>query len=191
MTIKLAYWISAACLVLLSQASGEPVTSNAEASEYVLPSWGNGAPDLVITLAGDWKQEANKGPDFDVHWLSGLGGSLGIYVGHNPKDIETTAATAKTNLLVGGKQIGFLVTPSKDGQKTQAIVDHFFKGCSGQGVSDLKLHIMINGTTQKFMTAVQDGLKTLKPKNIANKVPEDTHGSQARRSSALTFMPEK
>ncbi|MCX7002766.1 MAG: hypothetical protein NTV22_05760 [bacterium] len=48
----------------------------------------------------------------------------------------------------------------------QAIVEHFFEGFSGSGVSDLKLHIMINATTPGFMDSVRQGLATLKPRNI-------------------------
>ena len=176
-TMKFGHTMRTALIFLALAVRGlaENVTTNAKPTEYVLPSWGNGASEIVITLPGDWEQKTNKGPDFDVHWLScPLGGSLGIYVGHNPKTIARTADTTKTNLMVGGSPIIFLVTPIGDGIKTQAIVDHFFKGSEGAGVSGLKLHVMINGENHDFMDAVQQGLKTLKPKKIANKVPEDT-----------------
>ncbi len=140
-------------------------------TEYTLPSWGNGAPELSITLTGKWEQTRNKGPDFDVHWFSSksLGGSLGIYVGHHPQPIQTTPETSRTNLVIGDKEVAFSITPIKGGQKGAAIIDDFFKGFPGPGVVQLKLHIMINIAKQDFLESVRQGLKTLKPKTIASK----------------------
>lgn len=44
----------AACVVFMPKAFGEGTTNDDAAIEYILPSWGNGAPDLVITLTGNW-----------------------------------------------------------------------------------------------------------------------------------------
>jgi len=164
------------CFALLVHVSGASGMSNSVPTEYVLPPWGNGAPELVITLQGKWEQKTNKGPDFNLHWLSSplLGGSLGVYVGRHPQKIETATATTRTNLVVGSKQVVFFVTLSKDGQHAEAIVDDFFKGFTGLGVSSLRLHVTINGNRREFIDSVRLALKTLKLRQVANKVPENT-----------------
>jgi hypothetical protein len=142
-------------------------------TEFIMPSWGNGAPELTITLVGKWEQTRNKGPDFDVHWFASksLGGSLGIYVGHHPQPIQTTAETSRTNLVIGDKEVAFAIAPIKGGQKVAAIINDFFKGLPGPGVAQLKLHVMINVAKQDFLESVRQGLKTLKPRTIPSKEP--------------------
>lgn len=101
-------------------------------------------------------------------------GLLVVYVGHNPQEIETTHETTKTNLIVGDRKVTFLKTPTKNGYKLEAVIDDFFKGFSGDGVPELKLQIVIIVSDQDVPKCVQQGLKTLRPRTIANKVPEDT-----------------
>ena len=52
---------------------------------FEVPSWGNGAPTVLIDLPAAAKMEHRQGPDFDVTYFTLRSGArMGIYVGHNP-----------------------------------------------------------------------------------------------------------
>lgn len=149
--------------------------TNSGSKEIILPSWGNGAPEIAITVKGDWKQKLNKGPDFDVHYLTlNTGGnSIGIYVGHNPQEIMKTDATT-TKLTVGTNSVIFYVTQQNGASHAEAIIDGFFRGFEGSGVAQLRLHIMINARNSEQLAEIFKDIETLKPITRANKVPATT-----------------
>lgn len=67
-----------------------------------LPSWGNGAPPLLIDVPATAKQERTEGPDFDVFYFSEPGGArLGIYLGHHPNSFQPANARKEKGTIVG------------------------------------------------------------------------------------------
>ena len=144
--------------------------------EIVLSSWGNGAPEITITVKGNWKKgKTHKGPDFDVHYLTpnADGDSIAIYVGHNPQDIaRANATTAKIN--VGANPVTFYVTQRDGISHAEAIVDGFFGGFEGSGVAVLRLHIIINARNSEQLAEIFKYIETLKPITKTNKVPVAT-----------------
>ncbi len=54
---------------------------------FILESWGNGAPELSISVPSGHAVQKHKGPDFDVHYVESKNTSdpsMGIYIGHHP-----------------------------------------------------------------------------------------------------------
>lgn len=157
---------TAGAFVALFPAQAQTNTSK----EIVLPSWGNGAPEIAITFKGNWNQKSNKGPDFDVHYLTPNtdGDSIAIYVGHNPQPIVQTDATT-TNINVGTNSVTFYVTQRDGISHAEAIIDGFFSGFEGSGVAELRLHIMINARNPEQLAEIFKYIETLKPITKTNK----------------------
>jgi len=132
--------------------------------EIIFPSWGNGAPEIALTVKGDWNQKTNKGPDFDIHHLTPDIGvdSITIYVGHNPQDSVGADATA-TKINVGKSPVVFYVTRRDGIFHAEAVIEGFFSGLKGPGVSELKLHIMINAANSERLADLFKYIETLKP----------------------------
>jgi len=146
--------------------------------DYILPSWGNGAPKLAITLTGEWQTKREKGPDFDVYWFgrSTTGGrpvSFGVYVGHNPHAMDEASGMSVTNVLVGSNMVRFVVNQQNDTLHADGIVSNVFQSFEGPVVSDLLLHFMVNARSPTDMEQCFVNFRTLRPSIEANKVPED------------------
>jgi gamma-glutamylcyclotransferase (GGCT)/AIG2-like uncharacterized protein YtfP len=131
--------------------------------EIVFPSWGNNAPEIAIIVKGDWKEKTNKGPDFDIHYLTlnTNGDSIAIYVGNNPQSLVKTNATT-TNVNIGTKQATFYVTQRDGVSQAEAIIDGLFSGFEGSGVAELRLHIMVNAKSSEKLAEIFKYIETLK-----------------------------
>ena len=70
-----------------------------------LPSWGNGAPPLLIDVPTSAKQERTQGPDFEVFYFAEPSGArLGIYMGHNPNSFRPAGARQEKG-TIGSHQV--------------------------------------------------------------------------------------
>jgi hypothetical protein len=145
-------------------AGDRTMSANAEAViTYTMDPWGNNAPGLEINLPGNWLNEKNKGPDFDVHWFSAPDGSgnIGIYVGHHP-NMRKADNAQRSRHLVGEREVDFYREKGDNNIFTKALVKDFFADCKGSGVAALMLHIMINEQKSGFTQRALEALASLK-----------------------------
>jgi hypothetical protein len=166
--MKMKYMMSALLLVLsLTSCAGiadDRTAPNAKVSfrNFVMDSWGNSVPNLVIELPDNRLYKKIKGPDFDVHWLSPPEGrgSIGIYVGYHPNFREPNDI-APIKRQVGNKDVSFYPLKMYMGKTTlfEAVAEGFFLGSSGEGI---KLHIVINEEKSGFAEEAFGYLKTLR-----------------------------
>lgn len=91
----------------------------AEARRTVeLPSWGNGAPPLLIEVPTAAKPERTEGPDFEVFYFAEPGGArLGVYLGHHPNSFRPKDARREKG-TIAGREISW--TCGRDTQATPA-----------------------------------------------------------------------
>ncbi len=83
-----------------------------------LPSWGNGAPPLLIDVPAAAKQERTQGPDFEVFYFAEPGGArLGIYLGHHPNSFQPAGARQEKG-TIAGRQVTW--TCGRDPETTPA-----------------------------------------------------------------------
>lgn len=128
-----------------------------------LPSWGNGAPSLMLNLPKGFTYTQQKGPDFDVHQFRHPGdiGVLSIYIGHHPQRVESKGAK-ELKKSVGSKVVQFRQQSKQYGTFTDAVVTDFFKGDKGQGVESLVIHIFMHVKDKKFYDSAWTILASLK-----------------------------
>jgi hypothetical protein len=124
-----------------------------------LPSWGNGAPPLRVDVPAGYKSEQTKGPDFDVFYISSKAskGTIGIYVGHHPRESPTPSSPAA---------IRWRVTDSLEGAQqvygADALLQGVFSGQPGPGVSALLVHVMVRGPDTLVVESLQSAARTLR-----------------------------
>jgi hypothetical protein len=137
-----------------------------------IESWGNGAPELSISVPSGYTVEKHKGPDFDVHYVRSKNAndpSMGIYIGHHPnpfsfqkKGIETKK---EVDVILGQNGEWILWQEKEDGKISyhcETIVKDAFKGMGGSGVAGLMVHVFIRGPDQKKVNLLKTSAKSLK-----------------------------
>jgi len=155
-----------------------------------MPSWGGGAPEIAITLKSDWDQKITKGPDFDVHYLTHRDYSITLYVGHHPQPIAQTDAT-RIKIKIGKHPVTFFVTRKDNNSHADAIIDGFFTGFQGSGVSALRVHIMIRTRNPDHLAGIFKYIETLRPLAKTNKTGSETLPKTTKERYTLTITKGK
>ena len=145
-------------------ASSAPAPLGLSSKEIILSSWGNGAPEMAITVQGNWAYTTTKGPDFDIHRLTAdiNGVFVTVYVGHHPRDVVSINATT-VKVKVRTRPVIFYVTQREGSASAEAVMDGFFSGFEGPGVGELKLHIMAGAESPELLATVFTAIATLHP----------------------------
>jgi hypothetical protein len=131
--------------------------------QITIPSWGNNAPCIEIRTPLDWKLSTVKGIDFDLNYLSDSinSGQMLIYIGSNPKNIESKENPIKH--YVGKMRYNFYSSQQNGSPfKEEAIVSGFFKSKNNEAVSALLMHIVISSKNRDFNKNAYQSLSTLK-----------------------------
>lgn len=141
-------------------------------SVLTLESWGNGAPELNLSVPQGYSGQKQKGPDFDVYYITSKDPndpSMGLYIGHHPnlfssqrKGIETT----KEKDAILGQNVEWIAWEEKQNGKTvyryETIIENGFKGFKGGGVDRLRIHVFLKGPAQKQVNLLKDSAKSLR-----------------------------
>lgn len=109
---------------------------------YELPSWGNGAPRLLIELPEGIKVRLSNEVDFDVYSIFPADGDgsfkIGIYVGHHPSP-NSPASASKKPATVDSVPVIWRTWQAQEFGKTvhhgEALVENFFP-CGQSGNPD-------------------------------------------------------
>jgi hypothetical protein len=138
----------------------------------MLEPWGNGAPELSISVPSGYTVEKYKGPDFNVHYIRSKNPnapSLGIYIGHHPNPFSSQKQgieTKKEADVILGQNVEWILWQEKEDGKTsyhrETIVKEAFKGMGGGGVAGLMVHVFIQGPDQKQVNLLKTSPKSLK-----------------------------
>lgn len=137
----------------------------------MLESWGNGAPELSISVPSGYAVQKHKGPDFDVHYIESKGAkdpSMGIYIGHHPNPFSSQKKgieTKKEADVILGQNVEWVLWQETEDVKTtyhrETIIPQAFKGMEGSGVAGLMVHIFISGPDQKRVNLLKTSTKCL------------------------------
>lgn len=138
---------------------------DADTTHYVISSWGNGAPELMISLPGTWRTDEQQGPDFTLYWFMAPDetGNVGFYIGLHP-NLRKSESAKKSIHHVIGKKTEFYSEKKGQSLLTQGIIEGLFAGDKSTVVADLKLHIMINEYSKNFTQNAFTFLATLRIK---------------------------
>ncbi len=126
---------------------------------YVLPSWGNGAPAIVIRLPSGYTRETEKRADFDLHYLMHKERfpRIMVYVGHHPNPFSREVkADRKTKRQVKISDCDEEWTEWKDEEQVRGemVVSRLFP--EGQAYSGLMVHISINADSQQQLREAEE-----------------------------------
>ena len=137
----------------------------------MIESWGNGAPELSISVPSGYTLEKHKGPDFDVHYVRSKNPDdalMGIYIGHHPNPFslhKKGIETKKEADAILGQNVEWILWQEKEDGKVsyhcEAIAKEAFKGMGGSGVAGLMVHIFISGPNQKKVNSLKTSTKSL------------------------------
>ncbi len=143
-----------------------------EENLLTLESWGNGAPELSISVPSGYTVERHKGPDFDVHYIGSKNRdnpSMGIYIGHHPNPFSSQKKgieTKKEADVILRQNVEWKLWQGKEDGKTsyhrEAIVKEAFKGMGGGGVAGLMIHVFVKGPDQKEVNLLKTSAKSLR-----------------------------
>lgn len=132
-----------------------------------LPSWGNGAPCLNIELIPNYQIKYQiAGVDFDVYKIynkENPNSSMGLYIGHNPQEIDTSGAIY-INSIIDEKEVICSRTQKLYNNKTiyyqQVYLVNMFNKDSD--FSNLKIHFFIVCDNLEDIINFQEIAETLK-----------------------------
>ncbi len=137
-----------------------------------IESWGNGAPELKISVPPGYKLYKHKGPDFDVHYIESKiadDPSMGIYIGHhlNPFSSKVKAIdTAKEADAILGQEVEWVSWQGEpEGKRSyhcETIIANVFKGMGGEGVAYLMIHAFMHGQDQEQVNLLKSSVKSLR-----------------------------
>ncbi len=137
-----------------------------------LESWGNGAPELSISVPSGYTIQKHKGPDFDVHYVESKNPndpSMGIYIGHHPNPFSSQIKgidTAKEADVILGQKVEWVLwqgePEGKGSYHCETIIANVFKGMGGSGVDGLMIHVFVNGPDQKKVNLLKTSSKSLR-----------------------------
>ncbi|HTF99816.1 MAG TPA: hypothetical protein VK654_04410 [Nitrospirota bacterium] len=144
--------------------------------KVTITSWGNGSPELEITVPSDYGVEKHKGPDFDVHYLASKNPRdpvMGIYIGHHPNLFSSRLkgiAVEREKGTILGQKAEWIAWQDKENDAAvyhcETIVPGVFKGAGASGIAALMLHIFVNGPDK---TKVQSLRKTTESMRVIQK----------------------
>ena len=144
-----------AVLLALMAVSLRPQDNKSRGSltRYVLPSWGNGAPAIVIWLPAGYERETKKPADFDLHYLNNkklqLPGIL-VYVGHHPNPFSSGIAPDKKTTIkvrIAGREAEWIEWVSEGHYLGEVLLSGLYPDDPNWG--GLVVHISINAKTEK------------------------------------------
>ena len=144
--------------------SHEAENSNSMA-RYVLPSWGNGAPTIVISLPKGYERETKKPADFDLHYLNNknlvLPGIL-LYVGHHPNLFSSNISQhqqKKRSIAIAGHEEEWVEWTSEGKCFGEVLLSKLFPDNKSYGA--LIVHISINAATEKDLHEAEQWFSTI------------------------------
>jgi len=163
------------CLVLWMQACSSGATAKAQRTSNeaatVLPSWGNGAPELLIQLPSNYGVRPSKGPDFDVFYIGPKGepsSDIMLYVGHNPSARAPRESAQEISGTIQGHTITWKRWVEGEGgakiYKQEAMMRELFD-TSGSGYGGLIVHALIMGPDAGTLEQRQRIVETLRTGN--------------------------
>ena len=136
-----------------------------------IESWGNGAPELSVSVPLGYTVEKHKGPDFDVNYIESKNAndpSMGIYIGHHPNPFSSQKQgieTKKEADVILGQKVEWIRWQGEEDGKTsyhsETIVKGAFKEMRGSGVAGLMIHVFMNGPDQKQVNLLKASAKSL------------------------------
>ena len=148
------------------------VASAKDENVLTIGSWGNGAPELRISVPSGYAIERQKGPDFDVHYVGSKNPNdptMGIYLGHHPNPFSSQKKgieIKKEGDAILGQKVEWTSWQEKeDGgiiYHCETIVKEAFKGMGGSGAAYLMIHIFIKGPDQKQVNLLRTSAKSLR-----------------------------
>ncbi len=139
-------------------------------SEHRLESWGQGAPEVLVNLPGNYQLTKEDGADYSVYSIrdgSAVASSLAaavIYVGHHPQPSETAGVTESG--MIGDRKVDWVAW--QEGSEGNAMhhrelhLRDFFKGAQGADVQQLVLHIMVAGNDESAVKALCKAMASLR-----------------------------
>ncbi len=137
-----------------------------------LESWGNGAPELSISVPMGYTVQKHKGPDFDVHYIRSKNPdnpSMGIYIGHHPNPFSSQIKgieTRKEGEVILDRNVEWMLwLEKKDGKAfyhCETIIIDAFKGMGEGGVEDLRIHVFMQGQDKKGVDLLKTSTKSLR-----------------------------
>ena len=137
----------------------------------VLPSWGNGAPELLIQLPSNYGVRPSKGPDSDVFYLGPKGepsSDIMLYVGHNPSAPAPSESAQEIRGTIRGRTITWRrwVEGAAGARifKQEAMIRALFD-TSASGYGGLIVHALIMGPDAGTLERRQRIVETLRPGN--------------------------
>jgi hypothetical protein len=158
---------------------------NQQTIQLTIDSWGNGAPELSISVPSGYALEKFKGPDFDVHYIKSKNPhdpSMRIYIGHHPKPFSSQKEgieTEKEADVILGQKVEWRLWQEKENGKTtyhcETIVLGAFQGMEGGGVAILMVHVFMNGEDRKRVAALKTYARSLQ---IVGKGQKSTDSSR-------------
>jgi len=160
-------------LVILSMLFLMPLTVYARDENVLnIESWGNGAPELSVSVPLGYTIEKHRGPDFNVHYIKSKNTndpSMGIYIGHHPNSFSSqrriTETTKEEDLILSQKAEWVSWQEKQDGKTiyhVETIIGDVFKGMGGSGVAGLKMHLFVKGSDQKQVNFLKASAKSLR-----------------------------
>ncbi|MDD5112027.1 MAG: hypothetical protein PHG85_05740 [Candidatus Altiarchaeota archaeon] len=134
---------------------------------FVLDSWGNGAPSLTITAPAEYIMIKTGGIDFDVYYLTKLKSEsyVGIYLGHNPDYPSFEGNISKVPGRIGNRTIVWRGWTENIGNQTitgrETIIPDFFpdKDTDYEG---LLIHIFVEGHTKEEVDMLQSYCESIR-----------------------------
>ncbi len=139
-----------------------------------LPPWGWGAPGLAINVPEGYERGLRAEEDFLVHLFRRAPGAappdaatMGIYVGHNPRDSRTQAITEPGR--IAGRDVTWYGGTRQDEKgrtvyQAEAYVDDLFKTGTiwRLSIRGLVTHVFIWGTDKAQVEALMESAKSLR-----------------------------
>ncbi len=147
---------------------------------FELPSWGNGAPGLLIELPEGFTIKLNNGTDFNLYSVvrpeGDHAGSIGIYVGYHPNTNWPATATKKSAVIDSVPVVWRSWRTMKGGESvhhSETIVDGLFpcQASSGKPIEQvrpetcgLKMHVFIEANQLEEVEKMVSWIGTLRKK---------------------------
>ncbi len=137
-----------------------------------IESWGNGTPELSISVPLGYAVQRCKGPDFDVHYIESKNAndpSMGIYIGHHPNPFSSQVkgidTTKEADVILGQKVewISWQGEPEGKGSyHCETIIANVFKGIDDEGVAYLMIHIFMHGPDKNRISLLKTSANSLR-----------------------------
>ena len=175
--MRLAMILAIACVA----GCGGPAQRGASADEaswpgrlHRLPPWGWGAPGLKINVPEGYEKGLRAEEEFLVHLLRrppdaapAHTATMGVYVGHNPRDAKTDAITEPGR--IAGRDVTWYGGTWEDEKgrtvyHAEAYVEDLFKTPTiwRLSIRQLVVHVFIWGTDKAQVEALMEAARSLR-----------------------------